>query len=1067
MVRRAIFSLCTLTFVTLTLSCDKKPTPSSSTAGPNTKLRNIEFDVTSGSWMTVDVAPNGKAIIFDLLGNIYEMPIEGGVARMMTSGREWNRAPRYSPDGTQISVVRDGAGPDEIWLMPAIGGKLDQITNHSAKRGGWVGGTPNWSPDGKSIVYGDFDTESSPPLSLVDVANRNITLIESKPPTGSRRSGVFSRDGRFIYFSERNPTGWGGGVSANAGPFNAIIKLDVATKRRTLLTDRRLGHEFTPEISRDGTTFAYIRRDPEGRSALRVRKLDKNGNVVAGTDRDLLALPDEDEPYRWDDTDERPGYGFTPDGAYIVIGAGGKIHKVNIATGAESIIPFTAHVQRDVPPVAQARTRLPDGPMPVLGIQWPQLTADGKTLVFGAVGYIWVKSESDSAPRRLTKAGPETFEFMPALSPDGKSVAYVELAREGYTVKPGRLVVVPIVGDEQKQVVVAEALTPLAPSWSPDGSKLAFIRDNGANSTFAWKSIAGDRRIHVVAPVEAAQRETWGRLVFFAKDGEHLYHSREFDPLGGLPDSSCLKITDLNGGGAKLLVMGGTDTRGIMPSPDGRHALVMGIDDELWLLSLPANGGTVRTDLNNPNLKRITGTGAEYVQWRGDSSFIYSYANKIYSYTIGGGEPQLLQNVNLALPRLQGQGVVAFTNARIITINGAAGAGQVIENGTLVVRDRRIEAVGTTAQVKIPAGAKTIDATGLTLMPAIGDMHYHSQGGTNLLSKMVFGKDELGLRQSVPYGVTFGWQPGGPTRSSGGLALAELQQTGRVPGPRWINAPWAVNMVTYGDNYPSVLATYADAVRSTRHRADLASTVLKEYVTRRRDHRQWLGDAAREVGVGIVSHVQGLDMGLSRAADGYTGFDHPAFPVPVYEDVQKFLAMTGTSWTPNFNIVWGTEGMATEAEREFTREVVHKWPDQVAKWKTLYPARALDTLAPKRPWEKTRVARVAKAAAYLMSGGVKIGISAHNPPALFALGEMWHLQKAGAPRGAILRAGTMNGAEKMGLDREIGSLEKGKIADILVLKANPLDDIINIVAMKYVLMDGVIYDAATGEIYKP
>ena len=200
--------------------------------------------------------------------------------------------------------------------------------------------------------------------------------------------------------------------------------------------------------------------------------------------------------------------------------------------------------------------------------------------------------------------------------------------------------------------------------------------------------------------------------------------------------------------------------------------------------------------------------------------------------------------------------------------------------------------------------------------------------------------------------------------------------------------------------------------------------------------------------------------------DGYTGFDHPAFAVPVYDDVRQYLARTGTSWTPNFNIVWGTDGGAADAERAFVREVLRRWPDQRAKWDFYYPHRTLDTLPPRRAWERTRSSRVAKAAAYLMAGGVKIGISAHNPPALFTLGEMWHLQQAGAPRGDILRAGTMIGAEKMGLDRELGSLEKGKVADMLVLRGNPLEDVINIVATRYVLLDGVIYDATTGAVVR-
>jgi len=1027
-------------------------------AGDSNGMREIAFEVSEGTWMTVDVAPDGGTLVFDILGHIYSLPIAGGDATQLTTGESWHRAPRFSPDGRQLAMVRDGQGPQEVWVMPAEGGEPRRVTNHSGSRSNWVGGTPTWSSDGAGILFGLFDTEESPSLFRVEVASGTTVPIENPAPPGTRRSGVQSPDGRTVVLTERVPAGWGGGVSGG-GPYTVLASLDLSTGRRALLTDTTNGnHEFTPRFSADGRMMAYVRRDRAGRSTLRIRDWDP-ATGQPGADRELMALPDEDEPYRWDDTDERPGYAFTPDGAAIIIGASGQIQRVAVSDGAATVIPFRARVRRSVPPLAGARTGLPDGPMEVFGIQWPRLHPNGRTLVFGAVGYLWAQDLPDGTPRRLTTAGPERFEFMPALSPDGATVAYIELDRTGLGVTPGILRTVPLAGGEPTTVLGGDK-TLLAPSWSPDGTRLAFIRDDGANSAFAWVSLT-QPVAQLVAPVQSAQRETWGRLIAFTGDGQRLALSWEHDRVGR-PDSTELRTVALDGSMPRTVAMGGMDTRGMMASPDGRHALVMGIDDELWLMRLPADGPPVRADLPDSALTRITDTGAEFVDWQSDSSFIYSYANRIYRYTIGGAGPELFHTVRLTVPRAVGAGIVAFTNARIITINGTQGAGEVIEQGTLVVEGRRIRAVGPSDRVTVPEGARVIDATGLTLMPAIGDMHYHSQGGTNLLSKMLFPNGELGLRQSVAYGVTFGWQPGGPTRNGGGLALAELRDAGRVPGPRWINAPWGVNLVTYGDNATRVMSDSVDAVRLTRHRADLQSTVMKEYMTRRRDHRRWFGNAAREVGVGIVAHVQGLDDAMIRAAEGYTAVDHPAFPVPVYADVREFLARTGTTWTPNFNIVWGTEGSARDAERSFVREVIRQWPDQADKWRAHYPNRALDTTPPTRPLESTRVFRVARAAAYLMAGGAKIGISAHNPPPLFTHGELWYLQQAGAARGDILRAATMGGATEMGLGRELGSLEVGKIADILVLRGNPLDDVIHTLSQRYVMAEGVLHEVGAG-----
>jgi len=1036
-------------------------------------LRDIAFEVDEGTWMSVDVSPDGSTLVFDLIGHVYALPIEGGTARPLTSGASWNRAPRYSPDGTELALVRDENGPDEVWLMPASGGTPRQLTDHSPNRSGWVSGTPSWSPDGQSIFIGEYDRdfEENLPIHRVELATGRVDTLERDYRGSIRHSGVLAPDGRSFFFGEHpeaidprvlteivlkypdDPSKW-----PDRSRPTGVVRLDLATGARERLTDGP-HYEYTPRLSRDGRRLAYLRRDKQGRTALRMRELTAEGQPVPGTDRELVALPAEDDPFRFDTSDERPAYAFTPDGEAIVIGTGGKLHRVDVATGADAIIPFRAEVRRTVPPLARARTSLPDGPVVITGIQWPRLTPDGSTLVFGAVGYLWVQSLPDGTPRRLTAADADHFEFTPALSPDGRTVAYIEMARSGFATTPGRLMTVPLAGGEPT-VVLSGPATYLAPSWSPDGGALAFIQDRADSSFFGWVSLA-NAVPQLVAPVQRAQRETWGRLIFFSNDGRSLRYSWEYDPAGGRPDSTEMREVPLAGGPSRLVAMGGRDTRGMVPSPDGRFALVMGIDDDLRVLPLPGDGSVARTNLEMP---RLTETGAEFVDWRNDSTFIYGFANRIYQARVGGGRPELIHTVELQFPRRTGEGVTALTNARIITVNGDHGAGQVIERGTLVVEGRRIAAVGPSESVAVPPGARVIDATGLTLVPAIGDMHYHSQGGTNLFSKMVFDGvldgGELGLRQSVAYGVTTGWQPGGPTRNGGGLALAELRETGRIEGPRWINAPWGVNMSTYADNAPSVFATPDDAVRITRHRAAQGATVLKEYMTRRRDHRRWLGDAARTEGVAIVSHVEGLDQALSRAADGYTGFDHPAFAVPVYEDVRQFLALTGTIWTANTNVARSNATENDQPRRAFVREVLRRWPEQRDKWQYHYPNRRLDSLPPVLAMAETRMGRIAKAAAYLMAGGVKIGISAHNPPPLYTLAEMWYLQEAGAPPADVLRAGTMVGAEKLGLERELGSLEVGKVADLLVLTANPLDDVMNLVAQKYVMTDGVLHDVA-------
>jgi Tol biopolymer transport system component len=1040
-------------------------TPSENDGSPPENTRRVTFETTSGTWMTVDVSPDGKSVLFDLIGNIYELPISGGRAKQLTSGWTYQRAPRYSPDGKQISMVRDAEGPDEVWVMPASGGEPQRLTDHSRQELGWVRGTPSWAPDGKSIIFGADSSTWLTDLRRLDVSDKTITVLEKNPPSGDRRTGILSPDGSWLYYTDR----------ASAPPGRAgrsisimlITQINLSTGARKIITDSsKLIHEFTPQISRDGRLLAFIRRDSMQRSALRIVEIDKSGNVVVGSDRALMELPDEDSPHRFDDTDARPGYAFTPDGQFIVISTGGKIHKVSVADGRDTVIEFTATVDREVWPRAVANVTLADGPVEVREIQWPRLTPDGKTLVFAAVGYLWSQSLPNGKPERVTTAGDGEFEVMPALSPDGKTIAYVSMGRDGFMPTPGKLMTVPLSGGEGR-VVLGEKTTAMMPAWSPDGSKIAFVRVRHTtirpkylpgSATCAWVSANGGRPIAVdSAGFRDSNREFsqfYERVLSFSKDAKSIWCGATTG------DGFTWKEVPVDGGTVRERLTAGEGTLGVIPSPDGRHALVTGRDWELRLISLPSDSATVKTDFADTALKRITSTGADYASWSDDTTVIYSFRNRIYRYIAGRGEPQLFHTVELTYPRRGSNGITAFVNGRIVTMSGDSGPGEVIEKGTLVVRGRRIEAVGPSDQVTLPEGAKIVDVAGMTLMPTLTDVHWHPDWG-----------QELGYLDSPhgpAYGITTVWIPSNPPWNRGFLPIHELQQTGRIDGPRWFDAGPVISITSNGDPPPQMIANYDDAHRVVKHHADYGAVAMKEYLTRSRGVRRWFAQAARATGIGIVSHTQALDQVVKDGIDGYTGVDHNTFAVPVYDDLRQFLAKTRLIWTPNlFATGWGIEHGGFE-RREYIGDVLQRLPDQRDKWTTYYgETRELDQRYSFESTMPGRVTNLAKAAAYLINGGAKVANSYHNPPGLMVHGEMWFLQNGGAAPGDALRAATRNGIEKIGLIRDLGSLEKGKIADFLVLKANPLDGVVNALAQKYVVQDGVILEVEKGWRHQP
>src|SRR5688500_1880713 len=95
---------------------------------PLPAARNASFAATKGSWISLDVSPNGQTIVFDLMGDLYTMPIAGGRATRLTSGMAYDVQPRFSPDGKRVVFVSDRSGGDNVWIISLDGKDTMQVT---------------------------------------------------------------------------------------------------------------------------------------------------------------------------------------------------------------------------------------------------------------------------------------------------------------------------------------------------------------------------------------------------------------------------------------------------------------------------------------------------------------------------------------------------------------------------------------------------------------------------------------------------------------------------------------------------------------------------------------------------------------------------------------------------------------------------------------------------------------------------------------------------------------------------------------------------------------------------
>lgn len=1015
---------------------------------PSVPSHVISFDTTEGTFMNVDVSPDGETLIFDLLGDIYWLPMTGGDAVALTSGRAWDHAPRFSPDGGYVYFVSDRKGFKNIWRLSLADQSVDQVTRSDSD----ILGGPNWSQDGNHLLASVADAKSRHKefiLQSIDPISGNMTPIDAPSgpwidsdtfeifrPRTQIFSGVESADGT-VYFSKFQPQ-----ENSRSRGRVRISMYDRDTRRRASITLMDASYsEYKLQLSPDGSLLAYFRQYDDRRTEIRTL------NRMTRQDRAVIELANADDAYYGAAGDTRPNYAFTPDGRELIFWHGGKIYRVRLADGSRDIIPFRVRVERAVAARVQPTLQhLSDSGDEGI-IRWPSLSRDGQRMAFAAIGYVWVMDITTGHTRRLTHTS--DFEYMPMLSPSGKSVAYVSFAQSG-DYGSGRLMVANVNGGMPREVLAGPNETYLLPKWSQDGEKIAVIKeaksDGGLEATFGWTRAARGAFQEVASGPSSSDPSSWhiyARFVGFDEAGCHLLFS-----FPRSRNETLLMMAGLRGGQQRTLAVGTRDVGGISPAPDLKNLAVTRRDGTVWVVPFDSSFERRQVSTSSPDARRISDGGGYYVDWNRPDRITFGFGQNVYRHALNRSGTESLR-VKLAYEKPRAPRPIAFNGARLITMADDDGAGPVIETGTIVVRGPRIIAVGPTSDVAIPSDARVIDAAGETIMPGLLDTHYHRiGGGTDLgtMSAVKLPNSTFGDRTAIAYGITTAWEPGGPA-DDGVPATVDLQAAGRIAGPRWSHSA----MGTVGSPF-ELLTSYSSALAAVEQHRELGVNVLKEAHTPTRRQRQWLASAARQLGVGIVSHLESFDGTMTRIIDGYSGGEHPYIPAPFFKDVYELLRQTGYIWTPNIVITTGVIGNGRDVGSYYCHEVALKRLKQ----------RCDNSETPSTvPYADHRVHRVAEQVTLAERKGTSIGVSGHAMSGLGLHMEMWYLWKGGMPIEDVLRATTIVNAKKLGLQEEIGSLAPGKIADFLVLDENPLDDILNALSLKYTVQGGVVYDSDT------
>ncbi|MBL8268968.1 amidohydrolase family protein [Steroidobacter sp.] len=1017
------------------------------------ETRTIDFTTTEGSWMSLDIAPDGRSMVFDLLGHIYRMPSDGGPAECLTqdSGIAVNFHPRYSPDGRSIAFISERGGYNNLWVM-ALDGSLPRLL---ASEPNVLVSAPLWSRDGRTIIAQRLNTRVAGNYVGASLGLWQYPVTGGSPhrvTAESLQAASFpslsaAGDSLFFHYFAGSDRG---SIDLTKGDFRIARQPTGATDRRhQVLTDG-----IAPVVSPDGKWLAFARRLPDTVMTYREHRYGPRNSLwlrdlKTGAERKILDPIDPDLADGGNVNTQvpavMPSYAWMPQGDAIVIAQGGQFRKLNLQTGDVRTLEFNARVHRIISEQVRRSSRLSDGPVDVRAIRWAMRSPVSERVVFQAVGKLWLRESGGKSAKRVTPESFTELESMPSWSPDGRWLAFVGAAEDG----SNRVWKVPARGGTPTLVTPRAGLYG-NPVWDAAGRELLVVSGCGMldpcpsrneDVSYSLFRVALDGSepkqltpLSVIYEMPVPVVGPQGRIFFT----EHERQTNE-------PVTRLISIDNRGADRRVHLTLPYSDV--VLPSVDGRWVAIEKRSD---VFVMPFDWAAPAASLSREQiygsgqsqvkrLNKVLGLDPRWLdggrlQFAGEGLSVYDTAARTTKQI----------SLKLQLPRHAARRSVALRGARIVTL-GSAG---VIESGDLVISGGRVSCVGKCDTSRVD---QVLDAQGATIIPGFVDMHASASAVPT----------DPEVPAALAYGITTGFAPSSSARSI--YTLAEMVEIGSVSGSRLFGAAHYFRGDNTGRTEFVQLRSKDDAQREADRNAGYGAVALKNLTANSAFERQALAESARAAGLAMTGHHQTgfQEYGLALAMEGYTGAQHIPVHALLYSDVAKFFGQANFA----FNVTLGRMG-SFRNDGYFLQESEF-WKDSKLR-KFLKPG--------EMPPYGTRVREFraptdypfplqAEFTADLTREGGHASVGTHGP-AYTVHWETWMLAAGMGPLGA-LRSASLEGARFLGLDRDIGSLEAGKLADFILLDANPLEDIRNTMRIRYVVKAGIFHRGEDGTRVEP